>query len=131
MIKGATYDIEVTISDLDTGLPIDLTDVTGILVGLYGDGKRLFGKWSLNLKDGYDDVTITDAVNGVIEVSLSSNESINALEKMAKMEVLITFLNPNYNDETQINIATDIELEVVKRSIFEGITALWIILQRH
>lgn len=124
MIKGATYDIEVTISDLDTGLPIDLTDVTGILVGLYGDGKRLFGKWSLNLKDGYDDVTITDAVNGVIEVSLSSNESINALEKMAKMEVLITFLNPNYNDETQINIATDIELEVVKRSIFEGITAL-------
>ena len=124
MIKGATYDIEVTISDSDTGLPIDLTDVTGILVGLYGDGKRLFGKWSLNIKDGYDDVTITDAVNGVIEVSLSSNESINALEKMAKMEVLITFLNPNYNDETQINIATDIELEVVKRSIFEGITAL-------
>lgn len=124
MIKGATYDIEVTISDSDTGLPIDLTDVTGILVGLYGDGKRLFGKWSLNLKDGYDDVTITDAVNGVIEVSLSSNESINALEKMAKMEVLITFLNPNYNDDIQINIATDIELEVVKRSIFEGITAL-------
>ena len=124
MIKGATYDIEVTISDTDTGLPIDLTDVTGILVGLYGDGKRLFGKWSLNTKDGYDDVTITDAVNGIIEVSLSSNESINALEKMAKMEVLITFLNPNYNDDTQINIATDIELEVVKRSIFEGITAL-------
>ena len=124
MIKGATYDIEVTISDTDTGLPIDLTDVTGILVGLYGDGKRLFGKWSLNIKDGYDDVTITDAVNGVIEVSLSSNESINALEKMAKMEVLITFLNPNYNDDIQINIATDIELEVVKRSIFEGITAL-------
>lgn len=124
MIKGATYDIEVTISDTDSGLPIDLTDVTGILVGLYGDGKRLFGKWSLNNKDGYDEVTITDAVNGIIEVSLSSNESINALEKMAKMEVLITFLNPNYNDDTQINIATDIELEVVKRSIFEGITAL-------
>lgn len=124
MIRGATYDIEVTISDTDTGLPIDLTNVTGILIGLYGDGKRLFGKWSLNAKDGFDDVTITDAINGVIEVSLSSNESINALEKMAKMEVLITFLNPNYNDDTQINIATDIELEVVKRSIFEGITAL-------
>lgn len=124
MIKGATYVIEVTITDTDTGLPIDLTNVTGILVGLYGDGKRLFGKWSLNAKDGYDDVTITDAVNGVIEVSLSSNESINALEKMAKMEVLITFNNPNYNDNTQINIATEIELEVVKRSIFEGITAL-------
>lgn len=124
MIRGATYDIEVTITDSETGLPIDLTDVTGILIGLYGDGKRLFGKWSLNSKDGFDDVTITDAVNGVVEVSLSSNESINALEKLAKMEVLITFLNPNYNDNTQINIATEIELEVVKRSIFEGITAL-------
>ena len=124
MIRGATYDIEVTITDSDSGLPIDLTNVTGILVGLYGDGKRLFGKWSLNAKDGYDDVTITDAVNGVIEVSLSSNESINALEKLAKMEVLLTFLNPNYNDNTQINIATEIELELVKRSIFEGITAL-------
>lgn len=124
MIRGATYDIEVTITDSETGSPIDLTNVTGILIGLYGDGKRLFGKWSLNAKDGYDDVTITDAINGVVEVSLSSNESINALEKLAKMEVLITFLNPNYNDDTQINIATDIELEVVKRSIFEGITAL-------
>jgi hypothetical protein len=126
MIRGATYEIEVTITDTDTGTPIDLTGATGLLVGLYGEGRRLFGKWSLVDKsaEGYGDVTITNAVGGVISVALEATDSLKAIEKMAKLEVLVTFNNPMFTNSTQISIDTDIEIEKVERSIFEGVSAL-------
>lgn len=126
MIRGATYEIEVTITDTDTGTPIDLTDATGLLVGLYGEGRRLFGKWSLVDKsaEGYGDVTITNAVGGVISVALEATDSLKAIEKMAKLEVLVTFNNPMFTNSTQISIDTDIEIEKVERSIFEGVSAV-------
>lgn len=126
MIRGATYEIEITIKETDTGNVIDLTNATGILVGIYGDGRRLFGKWSLVDKsaEGFGDVIITNAVGGIITVSLEATSTLNALEKMAKLEVLVTFNNPAFENNTQISIDTEIQLEKVERSIFEGITAL-------
>jgi hypothetical protein len=126
MIRGGTYEIEIQIKDTNTGNPIDLTNVTGILVGLYGEGRRLFGKWSYVDKStlGFGDVTITNAINGIISVALQSTDSLNAIEKICKLEVLVTFNNPMFDDNLQISIDTDIILEKVERSIFEGVSAI-------
>jgi hypothetical protein len=124
MIRGGTYEIEVVIKEEPTGDPIDLTLAEGILVALYGDGSRIFGKWSLVDKssEGYGEVFITDAINGKISVYLEATESLNALEKMAKMEVKVALPDPNFQDNLQINIATNLELERVERSIFESVS---------
>jgi hypothetical protein len=125
MIRGATYEIEITIKD-DNGTAVDLTSATGILVALYGNGNRIIDKWSLNDKsaDGFGDVTITSAINGIISVALSVNESLQALEKMANVEVVVSFSNPLFEGNLQVCIDTDIALEEVKRSIFEGVTPI-------
>jgi hypothetical protein len=124
MIRGGTYEIEVIIKEEPTGDPVDLTLAAGILVALYGDGSRIFGKWSLVDKsaEGYGEVFITDAINGKISVYLEATESLNALEKMAKMEVKVALPDANFQDNLQINIATNLELERVERSIFESIS---------
>lgn len=124
MIRGGTYEIEVVIKEEPTGDPVDLTLAEGILVALYGDGSRIFGKWSLVDKssEGFGEVFITDAINGKISVYLEATESLNALEKMAKMEVKVALPDPNFQDNLQINIATNLELERVERSIFESIS---------
>jgi hypothetical protein len=121
MVRGATYEIEVTIKN-DAGTVIDLTTADGILVGAYNDGKRVFAKWSLVAKDGYDNVVVTDAVNGVITVALQTTESLKSLEKNSRLEVVVSFPNPLFDGNTQISIDTNIELEIVESSIFEGIT---------
>ena len=125
MIRGATYEIEITIKD-ELGTAIDLTDATGLLVALYGKGNRIIEKWSLNDKsaEGFKDVIVTDAIDGVITVALSVNESLTALEKMANVEVVVSFNNPLFEGNLQVCIDTDIELEEVKRSIFEGVSTL-------
>jgi hypothetical protein len=125
MIRGATYEIEITIKD-DNGTAVDLTDATGLLVALYGKGNRIIGKWSLNDKsaEGFGDVVISNAVGGIVSVALSVNESLTALEKMANVEVVVSFENPLFEGNLQVCIDTDIELEEVKRSIFEGVTPI-------
>jgi len=125
MIRGATYEIEITIKD-ENGTAVDLTDATGLLVALYGKGNRIIDKWSLIDKsaDGFGDVVITDAVGGIVSVALSVNESLTALEKMANVEVVVSFFNPLFEGNLQVCIDTDIKLEEVKRSIFEGVSPL-------
>jgi hypothetical protein len=123
MVRGATYEIEITITD-DLGAAIDLTLASGILVGAYNDNKRVFAKWSLVAKDGYGDVTVVDAVGGIISVALQVDDSLKSLEKNARVEVVVSFPNPTFNGSLQVSIDTDIELEIVERSIFEGITSI-------
>ena len=125
MIRGATYEIEITIKD-DNGTAVDLTDATGLLVALYGKGNRIIDKWSLIDKsaEGFGDVVITNAVGGIVSVALSVNESLTALEKMANVEVVVSFSNPLFEGDLQVCIDTDIELEEVKRSIFEGVSPI-------
>jgi len=125
MIRGATYEIEITIKD-ENGDAVDLTDATGILVALYGKGNRIIDKWSLIDKtaEGFGDVVITNAIGGVVSVALSVNESLTALEKMANVEVVVSFTNPLFEGNLQVCIDTDIELEEVKRSIFEGVSPI-------
>lgn len=125
MIRGATYEIEITIKD-ENGDAVDLTDATGILIALYGKGNRIIDKWSLNDKsaEGFNELIVTDAINGVISVALSVNESLTALEKMANIEVVVSFFNPLFEGNLQICIDTEIELELFKRSIFEGVNPL-------
>ena len=125
MIRGATYEIEITIKD-DNGTAIDLTDATGLLVALYGKGNRIIDKWSLIDKsaEGFGDVIITNAIGGIVSVALSVTESLTALEKMANVEVVVSFSNPLFEGNLQVCIDTDIELEEVKRSIFEGVSPI-------
>lgn len=126
MIRGGTYEIEITIKDEELGTPINLTGVTGILVGLYGDGKRLFGKWSFVDKtaEGYGSVTVVNAAQGKISVALQSVDSLKALEKDAKLEVKVAMPNAMFQNSTQISIDTDVAVSKIERSIFEGISPL-------
>ena len=123
MVRGATYEIEIAITD-DTGVAIDLTSVNGILVGAYNDNKRVFAQWSLVPKTGFGDVVVTDAINGLISVALQSDESVKSLEKDCKLEIVVSFTNALFDNDLQISIDTDIKLEVIERSIFEGISTI-------
>lgn len=120
MVRGGTYEIEVSIKN-DAGAALDLTTADGILVGAYNDGKRVFAKWSLVTKAGYGDVVITNAVGGIIKVALQTNESIRAIEKNSRLEVVVSFPNALFDNNTQVSIDTNIELELIESSIFEGV----------
>ena len=122
MIRGATYELEITINSEDTGLPLDLSTANGILVGLYGDGKKIFGKWSFITKPGFGVVTVVNAVGGVISVPVEATDTMKALLKMSKVEVVVSMPNGMFEDNLQISIDTNIEIEVVEGSIFEGIS---------
>lgn len=124
MIRGATYEIEVVIKDETTGTPINLTGVIGILVALYGEGKKVFARWSYIDKsaEGYGFVNIVNAAQGKISVALEATDSLKALEKMAKLEIKVAFSNNLFEDNLQISIDTDIDIEKIERSIFEGIS---------
>jgi hypothetical protein len=121
MVRGATYEIEVSIKN-DAGTALDLTTADGILVGAYNEGKRVFAKWSLVSKANYGPVVVSNAVGGIIKVALQTNESIRAIEKNSRLEVVVSFPNPLFDDNTQVSIDTNIELEIVESSIFEGVT---------
>ena len=126
MIRGATYEIEVVIKDETTGAPINLTGVVGILVALYGEGKKVFARWSYIDKsaEGYGFVNIVNAAQGKISVALEATDSLKALEKMAKLEIKVAFYNNLFEGNLQFSIDTDIDIEKVERSIFEGISPL-------
>jgi hypothetical protein len=125
MIRGATYEIEIIIYN-DAGTVVNLTGVSGILVGLYGEGRKMIGKWSYVDKsaEGYGDVTVVDAPNGKIRVLVEADDTIKSLDKMAKLEVKVAFPNILFDGGQQISIDTEIEIEKVERSIFEGASPL-------
>jgi len=125
LIRGGSYRISVTVTNKTTGAPIDLTLALGILVGLYGDGRRVIGKWSLIDKSAEGFGPILDyTAAGVVEVVLNRTESLTALEKTARLEVVVVLPDPDFVNGAQYSIATDIVLEQVERSIFEGTSAL-------
>lgn len=125
LIRGGSYRITVTVVNKATGNPIDLTPALGILVGLYGDGRRVIGKWSLIDKSAEGFGPILDyTAAGVVEVVLNRTESLTALEKTARLEVVVVLPDPDFVDGAQYSIATDITLDQVERSIFEGTSAL-------
>ena len=125
LIRGGSYRITVTVKDKATGTPIDLTPALGILVGLYGDGRRIIGKWSLVDKsaEGYDAIFDYNA-SGEVTVLLNRSNSLTALEKTARLEVVVVLPDVDFVDGAQYTIATDIVLDQVERSIFEGANAL-------
>jgi len=126
MIRGATYTIEIAIVNEDTGLAIDLTAVQGILVALYGDGGKIYGKWSLVDKsaEGFGDVTVDNAAGGLISVPIEVTDTLKAILKMAKLEVKLAFNNPDFANGLQVNIDTNIEIEAVESSVFEGVSPI-------
>ena len=122
MIRGATYELEIAVKKAD-GTALDLTLATEILVGLYSDGRRVFGKYSLTNRtaDGFGSLTRQAGTGGLVTVYIEADETLSALEKVAKCEVVVTFANANYENSEQICIATDITIEAVNASIFEGV----------
>ena len=75
-------------------------------------------------KIAIESVGVSNAIGGIINVALSVDESLTALEKMANVEVVVSFVNPLFEGSLQICIDTDIQLEEFKRSIFEGVSPL-------
>lgn len=125
LVRGGSYRITVTVKDKATGTPIDLTPALGILVGLYGEGKRIIGKWSLIDKSAEGFGAIFDyTASGEVTVLLNRTESLTALEKTARLEVVVVLPDVDFVDGAQYTIATDIVLDQVERSIFENTTAI-------
>ena len=122
MIRGATYELEVSVKEAD-GTALDLTLATEILVGIYSEGRRVFGKYSLTNRtaEGFGSLTRQAGTGGLVTVYIEASETLSALEKVAKAEFVVTFANANYEDNKQICIATDITIESVNASIFEGV----------
>lgn len=121
MVQGESIRIDVTVKTKGTDTPVDITTATGILCALYQNGNKVVKRWSLVLKTGYGAVTITDGVNGVFTVYLSSSESMTAIPKTARLEAVVSFNNAAYPNSKQISIDTDIEIEEVESSILGGI----------
>lgn len=122
MIRGGSYEIEVTVVNEDTGTALDLTSATGILVALYNNARAVIAKWSFvdRSAEGFEPLIVSDAVAGKITLYLNSDESVTGLEKMAKLEVKVAFNNPVFDGSKQISVATEVEIEPFERSVLES-----------
>lgn len=122
MVRGETKKLTITVKDKLTGAVIDCSGATGLLVGLYHDGNKVIGKWSLVPKTGYGTIEMTNANVGIISVYLTVSETLEGIkQKTLKAEVVVSFNNPSYPSNKQISIDTNIQVEEIESSIFEGI----------
>lgn len=122
MVKGESKKLTITVLNKTTGLPVDCSAATGVMVGAYHEGNKVVGKWSLVAKPGFGAVDMTNAATGVLVVYLSPTQTLEAIrQKNLKAEVVVSFLNPAYPSSQQISIDTNIAVEEVENSIFEGI----------
>jgi len=122
MVKGESKKLTITVLNKATGLPVDCSAATGIMVGCYHEGNKVVGKWSLVSKPGFGAVDITNANTGVLVVYLSPSQTLEAIrQKNMKAEVVVSFTNAAYPDSKQISIDTNIAVQEVENSIFEGV----------
>jgi len=122
MVKGESKKLTITVLNKTTGLPVDCSGATGIMIGCYHDGNKVVGKWSLVSKPGFGAIDVTGAATGELIVYLSPAQTLEAIrQKNMKAEVVVSFNNPAYPSSKQISIDTDIAIQEVEHSIFEGV----------
>lgn len=97
MYKGSDEVIVITVTSDGTS-PIDLNTVEDITVSAFQNKEDIVQQWKLS--DG--DVTITDASNGVCKVNLDRKNSATLPEKRIYIEVDLTLVNSDFEDDISI-----------------------------
>ncbi len=124
MVRGETKKFTITVTDKDSGDVIDCTVCTGILLGLYQDGGKLLQKWSKVGKTGFDVIDVTNADAGVLVVYVKVNNlQAGIRDKMLKFEGKFDFPDAAFPSSKMICIDTNILVEELETSIFEGVDA--------
>lgn len=120
IVRTSTVEVVFTVKAQDengTLTPVNLTSVSGLTIIAYNEGGQTVGKYSKNYKEGYGDIDLagtgTDAANGVGIIRVQSTESAKAIVKTLKLEFHVFQNNTNFDDATQHDIATGVELEEV------------------
>lgn len=76
MIKGTDTTIKIVIKD-QTGTPIDLSGLAGLVVIVYQKGYTI-DQFSLNPQIGFRFINITDGPNGEFEIYVNASQTKNA-----------------------------------------------------
>lgn len=108
--------IEFTVTDDTTALPFDLADAIGIVIMLYQFADKPLEQYSLIASAGYQDITITDAPNGVMEINYESAKSKMAIDKPLYADIKIRIQNANFSAGVQDLIAGKIEISLMADS---------------
>lgn len=96
MYKGSDEVIQITVTDGTDA--IDLNTVEDITVSAYQTKEDIIQQWKLS--DG--DVTITNASAGICKVNLDRNNSATLPEKRIFIEVALTLVNTDFEDDISI-----------------------------
>lgn len=122
MVRGETKKMTVLVKDKATGDPIDCSAAIGVGIGLYQQGGKILQKWSLNALTGFDTVDMTDADTGRLVVYIKAENLLAGIrQKTLRVQANIIFSTPGYPDGKEISIDTNIVVEELEPSIFEGI----------
>lgn len=123
MVRGESKKLTVTITEKSTGDPVDVSAATGIIIGAYQEGGKIIQKWSKVSKTGFQDIDVTDAATGVLVVYLGTANLLNAIQnKTLRLECAVEWADSNYQDSKKISMDTNVEIELIEPSIFEGET---------
>lgn len=116
IFKSEDKIIEFTVTDEETGLPVDLNTPIGIIVMLYQFADKPLDKYSFVASSGYKDIRVTDHVNGVMEISYEGIISKLTNDKMLYAEIKLRFTNGNFPLGYQDIIAGKVEIDLMADS---------------
>jgi len=124
MVRGESKKLTVFVRNKITGALVDCSAATGILFGLYQEGGIILEKWSKVLKTGFNNtINETDAATGTFVIYISVDKLQKGIQnKMVKFEGKILFPNGAYPGGIKVDCDTNITVEELESSIFEGVS---------
>lgn len=93
---------ELTLKDEETENPIDLDNLSGIVVIVFQEPDLIIDQYSKNTQAGFRDLVITDAVNGIMRVHVNAEQMIKACEdEPLYYEIKTQAVNANFDNATE------------------------------
>lgn len=123
MIKGTDTTIKIKLKD-NTGTPIDLSGLAGIVVIVYQKGLTI-DQFSLNFQSGFRSINITDGLNGEFEIYVNAENTKNAfIGKDIFIEVKTIAVDTNFDGGDVTKSTGQIKLSELKESELKYTTFL-------
>lgn len=119
MLQGENKTFEITIEN-GNGSARDLDDFSQILVYVYLRTGDVVQKYSKTSKSDYEDLREIDASNGILEVDLNPNDTIDVGPGELKAEVWTKETAANFDDSEMKLADTDIELDDLEKGQKDG-----------
>jgi hypothetical protein len=99
ILRGS--DVPITVELLDDDLnAIDPNGLSGLVIIVYYTTGNILQKYSLNSKTGYEDIVITNASKGLVEIKLQSATTQEADKGDIDLEVKLQDSNTSWNNDT-------------------------------